>query len=313
MKLMGMNTNLILALAAALVGVGCSHSGLASKPIPSPDLMHLVDDRYAYMSCDVGYVKEHFPAWQLEVANRAYLYALMSSNAYKDKGQYAIPGWTRTHRYESTSGVGLDEYVRDGSSPREMVVAFRGTQFTSLKDWKTNLAFIEPWQHREAYDHIAKLRVEEPDTRLTVTGHSLGGAIALNMSIRFDDLPAYVFNSSPRAFFAAKGKQNARVIVWETGEFLNVFRRPWLGVRMRGPDQERAPMNFIDYNWFNSLKVIAEHSMYKQSRGLLIAAMAYGNPHAKQTFSLNIPHQEAFAADTETCGALFAHVPTQTN
>ena len=301
-----MRTKLAVALVGMLAGAGCSHSGLVTKPVPAPDQAHEVDDRYAYMGCDAAYVRANFPAWQLEVADRVYLYALMSSNAYADEGQYAIPGWTRVARHESTSGLGLDEWVRDGSSPRETVLAFRGTQFTSLKDWKTNLAFIEPWQHREAYDHIAKLRAEQPDTRLTVTGHSLGGALSLNMSHRFDNLPAYVFNSSPRAFFAAEGKHNERTLVWETGEFLNVFRRPWLAARMRG--DERAAMNFMRYNWLNSIKFVAEHNMYGLSRGLLIAAVAHGNPHAREVFAANIPRQEALVADAESCGALFAQV-----
>lgn len=290
-----------MALAAVLACAGCSHSGLVSKPIPAPDRAHVVDDRYGYMSCDVEFMRTTF-AGRLKDADKVFLYALMASNAYDDKSQYEIPGWSRVARFESTSGLGLDEWVRDGSDPVEKVVAFRGTNFTSLKDWKTNLGLIEPWQHREAYDYIARLRQSEPATRLTVTGHSLGGALALNMSQRFDALPAVVFNSSPRAFFAAEGKSNERILAWETGEFLNAFRRPWLGVRMR--DADRMRFNFMDYNWHNSLKPIAEHGMYPFSRALLISAVADGNALALDVFQRNIDHAAAISEDRATCGPL---------
>ncbi len=279
---------------------GCAHSGLASKqPLPTPAADHEVDDRYGYLSRDEDWMRKLLSTQQLAAAERTYLYALMANNAYDDGGQYTIPGWTRVARYESTSGLGLDEYKRDAPGPLEMVVAFRGTNFTSLKDWKTNAALIEPWQHSEAYDHIAKLRQAHPDARLTVTGHSLGGAIALNMSYRFDGLSAYAFNSSPRAFFAAEGKTNVRVLAWETGEILNAIRKPWLAVRMQ--DGERLNFNFMKYNWHNSLKPIAEHGMYGLSRGLMLSAMANGNAHARQVFDANIGAARAASSALENC------------
>lgn len=291
----------VLSLAAALACASCSQSGLVSRPLPESDRAQMVDDRYGYMSCDLEFIRETFGG-QLGDADKVFLYALMSSNAYDDKTQYEIPGWLRMARLESASGLGLDEWVREGSDPVEKVVAFRGTNFTSLKDWKTNLGLVEPWQHRQAYEYIAKLRQSEPATLLTVTGHSLGGALALNMSQRFDGLPAVAFNSSPRAFFAAEGKKNDRILAWETGEFLNAFRRPWLGARMR--DAQRMRFNFIDYNWHNSLKPIAEHGMYPLSRALLISAVANGNALARDTFRRNIDHEAAIAEDGATCAPL---------
>lgn len=290
-----------IVLAAALVSAGCSHSGLVSRPLPVLDRAQVVDDRYGYMSCNLDFMRNTFGT-RLKDADRVFLYALMSSNAYDDKSQYDIPGWTRVGRLESSSGLGLDEWVRDGSNPVDKVVAFRGTNFKSIKDWKTNAGFIEPWQHREAYDYVAQLRQAEPATRLRVTGHSLGGAIALNLSQRFDELPAIAFNSSPRAFFASQGKLNDRILAWETGEFLNVVRRPWLRVRMR--DAERMRFNFIDYNWYNSLKPIAEHGMYPFSRALLISAVANGSGIAHETFKRNIDRAQAMALDPKLCGPL---------
>jgi len=290
-----------VVMAALLLVAGCAHSGLSVMPVPAPDQAHDVDGRYAYMSCNLEKVVEYHGD-DLDAAEQVYLYALMSSNAYTDKGQYAIPGWTRVARFESTSGLALDEWVRDGSSPRQKVVAFRGTE--DLKDWQANLALVEPWQHREAYEHIADLRRSEPHTLLTATGHSLGGALALNMSQRFENMPAYVFNSSPRAFFASEGARNQRTVVWETGELLNVFRRPWLGLRMQ--DAPRMQFNFMDYSWIRSAKVIQEHSMYGLSRGLLVSAAAKKNPHALDVIRVNIRPDNLEHHARDTCASLVA-------
>lgn len=295
----------IAVFTAMLVGFGCSHSVPKRDPLPAAD-KHEVDNRYVYTSCKVDEAKKRVLFWQKRAADRVYLYALMSSNAYTDEKQYEIPGWTRTDRFSSTSGLAFDEYVRDGSSPLELVVAFRGTE-RSLKDWKANAALIEPWQHREAYEYIARRRKEQPDAHMTVTGHSLGGALALNMSTRFDNLPAFAFNSSPRAFFAAQGIANERTLVWETGEILNSVRRPWLGARMR--DAERLRFNFMSYRIFRSLKFIREHGIYGLSRGLLISAVAYGNPHAKEVFDANILQAGVPAAEIEACEVLPAQAP----
>jgi len=296
-----MKMKTIAAVVLAMTCMGCSYTGLLSKPVPPPDDKHEVDARYAYLSCNLETVRKYTTDTQIRDSDGVYLYALMASNAYEDEGQYEIPGWTRVRRFESTSGLGLDEYERIGSDPLELVVAYRGT--SNFTDWGANLALIEPAQHREAYDRMVELRAIHPEAKITATGHSLGGALALNMSTRFDNLPAYVFNSSPRAFFAAKGKSNSRTLVWETGELLNVVRRPWLAARMQ--DAPRMPFNFMDYNWHNSLKAIREHNMYGLSRGLLIAAVANGNPHAKQVFTANVSGHASLVDEVRGCDPMF--------
>lgn len=69
-------------------------------------------------------------------------------------------------------------------------------------------------------------------------------------------------------------------------------------------DAERLRFNFMDFNWHNSLKPVAEHGMYPFSRALLISAVANGSAVARETFRRNIDRNQAMAEDAETCGAL---------
>src|SRR5690606_19676315 len=72
-----------------------------------------------------------------------------------------------------------------------------------------------------------KLRKEHSsETKFVVTGHSLGGSIALEVSLKREKVDAYVFNTSPR--FSADGYKiyNKRVSIVEYGEVLKTLRAP---------------------------------------------------------------------------------------
>lgn len=318
-----------IALATASLLTSCTSSGL--KPVEAKNevgyhqltrpyskankdgLIHLsctdqIDGKSAYEAFKNDAYKSKTGLTRIELAKRYYAHAAMSNNVYRTtetKPIFAIPHWNYLARFESTSGLCLDDYgngkTYDSSS--EIVVAFRGTDLGSLRDWATNFSITEPDQHKEAYAHVSNLRTKYPKARFTVTGHSLGGAIALNMSLRLKGVEAIAFNSSPRAFWGlTSALPNKRAHLYETGEGLNLLFGPWLRIRLP-QDTAYGNYNFLDYRW-RTLSPVPEHGIYELTRGLILIAMVNGNPDAKEMFRANIKKDDA-RKDWENCGCIF--------
>ncbi len=139
-----------------------------------------------------------------------YNYLLYAGNAYCDFDDIsawtcpacalANPSFTPISLFYNDSTnifayIGLN-YL-DSKTP-EILVSFRGTQFSDLENWILNLNFPEAepyhdysdcyvhrgffngyWSIREGLElWIGELFSMYPDARLTITGHSLGGALA---------------------------------------------------------------------------------------------------------------------------------------
>lgn len=250
------------------------------------------------------------PVSRAELARRHYLHAAMASNAYRTpdtKPVFVIPGWRLLESLQSESGLGLEVYG-DGetaAASSRLVVAYRGTDFGSRKDWGNNLALYQPAQYKEAYAHLRALKTTHPAARLTATGHSLGGGIALNMSLRFDNVDAVVFNPSPRFSFGrtSKARRNTRVSLYELGEGLNGLTGAWSRLRLPN-DTAYGNYNFLDYRTL-SLSPVKEHGMYELARGLLLVAMTREVAHARSLFAANIDAAQASASDPVHCPSYF--------
>lgn len=174
-----------------------------------------------------------------EIAARHALQAMLSSNAYHKNERVRFPvetlGWvqvgqdgqptdkpTQTRR----SGLAYDIFEKRGSN--EVIFAFRGTD--SKKDYLTANLAVWPFsvQYKQARKAFGDYVKNHPEKKITLTGHSLGGGLALSLSVRHG-VDAVVFDSSPRIFDGLGDKHlpASRTMIYEDGEILAVVRKFW--------------------------------------------------------------------------------------
>lgn len=164
-----------------------------------------------------------------ELASEVAIYAALSSNAYhnSDRERFRVEqlGWNLTSQKHHLCGLAYDIYRH--SSSGKIVWAFRGTD--SMLDYLTaNLAYLpfSPFNQYRKANKIFKKFIRSFDPRhVTVCGHSLGGGLALSMSVRHG-VPAFTFDSSPRIFdgLGDKHREARRIVVYEDGEILQKIR-----------------------------------------------------------------------------------------
>ena len=189
-------------------------------------------------------------------------YAIMSNNVYT-RGEYFIPlpeGWkeiTELRKELPTFGLALAVFEKhENTKLTEVVVAFRGTD--GMKDWIQNLIpfrRIQVAPASENFEQILRL-YENQGPKVTTTGHSLGGGLALHMSFKYPNIDAIVFNSSPVTKAGLKIQEgSSRTTVWESGEFLQGVRNLISLVRSRWHPIRRIEFRFV-HGW-----TIKQHGM----------------------------------------------------
>ncbi len=321
-----------LALGVLILS-GCSSTGGLYQIPPitiqnnKPSLHELRSSAdLQYMSCDINswFVKGNgesygapleykrewassmhaLPPKHKAVASISIPYAIMSNNVYRepqDKPVYSLPGWSLIERQESGSGLALEVLYKEVDRKLvEVAVIYKGTDAMSLKDWKTNLSiWFEPKQYMEAQAHFKNL-LNNPKldgVPITVAGHSLGGGIALNVSLRHSTnerpIRTFTFNTSPRGFYSPinKSVRAERYVLDEKGEFLAGARPFW---HSRIKKLKPLTYNFLDFTALYS-KPFNEHSIYLFSRALLLVAIGNGNEYAKSVFRANFKEDQMIA------------------
>jgi putative lipase involved disintegration of autophagic bodies len=175
-----------------------------------------------------------------EVAGRVAAFAMLSSNCYHkdDRVKFAVEklGWVQVDwdgsptsepsKTHSFSGLAYDIFEKQGSN--EVVFAFRGTD--SKNDYLTANFAVPPFnfQYRQARKEFGRYIDRNTHKNTMVTGHSLGGGLALSVSVHHG-VAAITFDPSPR-IFAGIGDLHEpaeRLIVYEDGEILQLFREHW--------------------------------------------------------------------------------------
>ncbi len=209
------------------INVYCHKNDDYKKNIITPEIAEEVY-LYALLS-DNSYEKENNDPWDLsilpikEVENTEIDLKLKSKSKIKKNND-----GSRVFNFGSGGQAKIYEKYEDKEKKKltDIIIAFRGTQWFvdvtgSLTKKQRNKAVV-------FFDTIKKYYKEkkiDKDVKFIVCGHSLGGALALEISsIRGVD--AYVFNSS---FATSKNNPfNAkRIHVKEQADFLNWLRIPW--------------------------------------------------------------------------------------
>ena len=192
-------------LTLALLLGGCA----ATERLP--DLPGACDAGYGWLDAATG------------PAELSFRYALLALDVYdRPDGLGLPPGFRRDSLVENpATGFAAAVYSRDRAP--HAVVAFRGTSPLSARDWL--LGNVLAVQNGEGEALLASVRASMPaGQHVAVTGHSLGGAIALSASYRTPKTPAVAFDAS---FRYTKGPEvdNVRVLVSSQGEVLSAVRR----------------------------------------------------------------------------------------
>jgi hypothetical protein len=132
---------------------------------------------------------------------------------------------------------GFNYTVYDKRSPagalERRVIAFRGTDPGQVADWfYGNIGSTQRDQGLALYaSERAKLdQSGSKSVPIAVTGHSLGGAIAIQVSLAHPGVDAYVFNTSPR-YQLVQPNANRRVAIAERGDLLEALRSRSMPVR----------------------------------------------------------------------------------
>lgn len=211
-------------------------------------------------------------------AVEAYPYAQMSNNAYADGPRYDLgPEFTNPHNEQNDNiGFAYSLFERwEGGARKEVIIAFRGTELTSARDWiPGNLIGAQNARGLAVYKRVRDLT---PSTvAVSVTGHSLGGGIATHVSLRHAGVKTYIFNSSPRFWKGGNIPENRRLSIVEYGEVLKLGR-------LFGRE---APQTYISINCRRGFRPFGQHRI-RSLADCLTRIAAWDDPGARASLDRN--------------------------
>lgn len=180
------------------------------------------------------------------MANDHLLYAIASNEAYEDP----LLKFFLVEKYDGAfskfdagerDGLRYEAYIRRSGTPT-VLVAFRGTQGTSWRDWFANFSWITgalPVENeyavaREVFKSVRERALVElggGPVSFVATGHSLGGGLAQHVAAGFPCVDAVVFDASfvTNVFqFAAPFDKSVTIHIYDKDDELTWLRHLFL-------------------------------------------------------------------------------------
>jgi len=162
------------------------------------------------------------------------------------------------------SNKGLSADIYKSNTENHLVIAYRGTDDT--KDWVHANIDINSDINGQ-YNNAVKVKATYSNPRITTVGHSLGGGLAIHVSVIHEDVDAIVFNPSPRLFIpkGATRFHNKVIIIYETGEILTAIRS--LFTTLDKVKHSKYKFNYLGGN------AVTEHSMPKFAQCMYVSTL----------------------------------------
>jgi len=225
------------------------------------------------------------------------LYAMMASNAYLDKNDrtyFPIEqlGWTRVDldgnptddNSYTPSSIGklfsnLQFDIWEHNEKALTVISFKGTD--EKIDWLVaNFSIGISIPYKSGKKHVKRYMKNHPDRSLVLTGHSLGGGLALSSSL-WEGVDAIVFNSSPRLYdgWGDHNEPAIRKAIYHGNDFLQKIRGRYPKFLEKIPAEDTIEANF-DYSGENTHRadLLAEGILRCASGNTEFAALAQQIP-----------------------------------
>ena len=265
----------LLALAYLVALSACATITTASKTPPTSTTF----GEYAEEQCtdtDRKPVYEGGKPWNActrDVAQISYEYAQMAFNAYREGTAFQLGPNIKPLEYyiDPKSGFAYEVYQRsENNTPAEIIISYRGTNFDQWQDWIFgNIGRLQRAQALSAFDAVSG-KYKLPTS---LTGHSLGGALATQVSLCRDVHYNIVFDSSPRfsnRFCGPLRYVNHNISIVEFGEINKLLR-----IFGREPTQRYVSLNCLENGGATK-----QHSMRKLAACLTNIATLDGDVEA---------------------------------
>lgn len=169
---------------------------------------------------------DHPSGWCNEIRDlsaKSWKYAQLSKNVYNDPFKYDVSNWFEEIQTFENKDLDFYAVLFIDKITEEPVLVFRGTD--SARDFVTGNNPFKQKQNDHALAIYDKLKEKYTDKDFIVAGHSLGGGIAIHISLNKEKVTAFSFNGSP-VFRNRKKIENIRYSIVENGEILKAVRAP---------------------------------------------------------------------------------------